>query len=275
MICRTASPADVPRLKELWKTCFGDSDGYIDHFFQTAYVPHQALVLEAEGVVASMLLTFPQTVVTPEGQTASAWYVYAFCTAPDQQGKGYGRALLAWTETQALAAGCAAVLVVPGEESLFAFYQGLGYTDALEHREVTWTRQQLPVTQPHLSPISPQAYARERAQWLAGLGRIDPTLPALTYQKALCRCTGGDLFRLADGIAAVEVWEDTAEVKELLCADLSAGAGAIAAALGTAHVHLYLPPVLDLGQKKPFALVKWLKSPIPLGDMGYFAFAFD
>lgn len=275
MICRTSSPADVPRLKELWKTCFGDSDGYIDHFFQTAYVPQRALVLEAEGVVASMLLTFPETIVTAQGQTAPAWYVYAFCTAPDCQGKGYGRALLAWTEEQARAAGCAAVLMVPGEDSLFQFYHTLGYTLTLNHREVTLPQNQLPITQPHLSPISPEEYAQERCLWLAGLDCINPTPQALIHQKNLCRCTGGDLFRLADGIAAVEVWEGTAEVKELLCADLTAGAAAIAAALGTSQVHIYLPAPLDTGTEVPFAVVKWLKSGFTLGDTTYFAFAFD
>ena len=275
MICRTSVPTDVPRLRELWKTCFGDSDWYLDHFFHNAYRPERALVLEAEGAVVSMLLTFPETVVTAAGGTAPACYVYAFCTHPDSQGRGYGRTLLAWTEQRARAEGCAAALMVPGEESLFRFYRSLGYGVTLFHREVAWPQNRLPITQPRLSPLSPAEYAGERALWLAGTDRVDPTAETLVWQQSLCRCTGGDLYRLSDGVAAVEVWEDTAEVKELLCADPQSAAAAIAAALGAAQVRLYLPAGLEVGEKVPFAVLKWLKPGLTLGPECYFAFGFD
>lgn len=273
--CRTSVLEDIPRLKELWKSCFGDEDSYIDHYFQTFYAPDRALVLEVDGVVTSMLLTFPETVVTADGRTCPACYIYAFCTQPDLQGRGYGRMLLTWAEDRAGEAGCAAVLMVPGEKSLFRFYETLGYTVTLSHREVTWPQNALPVTQTRLNPISWEEYQRERRLWLSGLERIDPAGETLAYQQSLCRFTGGNLYRLSEGIAAVELWEDTAEVKELLCADWKSGAAAICAALGVSGVHVYLPPVAQEGELVPFCVVKPLRREFVVSQRAYFAFGLD
>lgn len=274
-VCRTSVLEDIPRLKELWKSCFGDEDAYIDHYFQTFYAPERALVLEEGGIVASMLLTFPETVVTADGRTCPACYIYAFCTHPDLQGRGYGKQLLAWAEARAQKAGCAAVLMVPGEKSLFRFYETLGYTVTLSHREVTWPQKALPITQTGLPPISPEEYQRERRLWLSGLERIDPAGETLAYQQSLCRFTGGNLYRLSEGIAAVELWEGTAEVKELLCADWKSAAAAICAGLGASAVHGYLPSVAGEGELVPFCVVKPLAEKPLISQGAYFAFGLD
>lgn len=274
-ICRTSTAQDIPRLKVLWKNCFGDEDSYIDHYFRTFYAPERTLVLEVEGEVASMLLTFPETVVTAGGRTYPACYIYAFCTHPDLQGRGYGKRLLTWAEERAQAAGCAAVLMVPGEESLFRFYETLGYTVTLSHREVTWPQNALPITQTGLTPISAEEYQRERRLWLSGLARIDPAPQTLAYQQSLCRYTGGNLYRLSEGIAAVELWEGTAEVKELLCADWKSAAAAICARLSASSVHAYLPGEAQEGELVPFCVVKALGPEAVVLQGAYFAFGLD
>ena len=38
---RISKPEDVPQQKELWKRSFGDSDSYIDHFYQHYYKPER------------------------------------------------------------------------------------------------------------------------------------------------------------------------------------------------------------------------------------------
>ena len=46
---RAALPEEAPRLKHLWKKCFGDPDDYIDLYFRDYWEPDQALVAEEEG----------------------------------------------------------------------------------------------------------------------------------------------------------------------------------------------------------------------------------
>ena len=39
---------DIPAQRELWKLAFGDSDQYIDNFYNTCYRPDRVVVLEEE-----------------------------------------------------------------------------------------------------------------------------------------------------------------------------------------------------------------------------------
>lgn len=273
-ICRPSAASDVPRLKALWKRCFADENRYIDHFFRNGYVPEQTLVLEEGGEVVSMLTAFPATIhIGADSQPAC--YIYAFCTHPDHQGKGCGRQLLSWAEQWAAQRSCAAVLMVPGEESLFRFYAGLGYTTTLTHRDVVWGRSELPITDPKLTPIDALEYGGERAKWLSGWNRIDLAPEGLAFQRELCRFTGAGFYRVADGIAAVEFWDGSAEIKELLCSDFKAGAAAVCQGLGAQQVHLYLPGMLQEGEERPFAVLKSLGTGMEVPADCYFAFAFD
>ena len=119
---RCATPADAPRMQDLWRRCFGDEQAYLDLCFDQGGAVSHGMLLEAEGAVQSMLLVFSQEMTLPEGDSVPMWYVYAFCTHPDGQSRGYGRTLLAWTEAEGRKAGAKAVMMVPGEPSLFRFY---------------------------------------------------------------------------------------------------------------------------------------------------------
>lgn len=55
MNIRFSENSDIPRLKQIWKICFGDSDKYINFFFDNMFKPENAVVAvcknEAVGVV--------------------------------------------------------------------------------------------------------------------------------------------------------------------------------------------------------------------------------
>ncbi len=63
--CRTSVKEDIPALRELWKLAFGDSESYIDNFFDTYYRPERVLVLEDGGAVRSMTAWFDTSLVVP------------------------------------------------------------------------------------------------------------------------------------------------------------------------------------------------------------------
>ncbi len=62
---RPSVPEDVPAQRELWKLAFGDSDQYIDNFYNTYYRPERVVVLEEDGAVRSMTAWFDTTLVLP------------------------------------------------------------------------------------------------------------------------------------------------------------------------------------------------------------------
>ncbi len=272
-VCRPSTAGEVPRLKALWKRCFGDEDGYIDHYFRTFYRPERALVLEAEGTVASMLLTFPFAVCTSDGACMPACYIYAFCTDPALQGRGYGRRLLSCGEDRAARAGCAAALMVPGEQSLFQFYESLGYESTVFCREQPFFPGQPGRCFPR--PCTAEFYNRQREKWLKGLNHIRYPLPVLEYQKSLCRNAGGGFYDLGGGVAAAERDENQLLIRELLTDDPEAAASALLGLLGgeTARVRL---PVLPGETGQPFGVVKWLTPFRPASwANGWLAFGFD
>lgn len=272
-LCRPSQETDISRLKELWKLCFGDEDSYIDHYFDTFYRPERALVLEAEGIVCSMLLTFSFTLTAAEGTRYPVCYIYAFCTDPEAQGKGYGRTLLAYAEETARQAGYTAALMVPGEKSLFDFYGSLGYEIGAVLHEEALSLSSAPDAL--LFPISPERYNQQRETWLTGIPHISYDAETLTYQHRLCLDSDGGFYQVSDGIAAVETDEGILYVKELLCHEPKAALSALMKHLNCQHAEIRLP-VRSGESARSFGVVKWLaQRPTEPWDKGWLAFGFD
>ena len=272
-----ALPGEENRLRELWKVCFGDEDWYIDGFFRGRYRPGQAMTLRSGGEIVSMLLVFSREMRNPAGQALTLRYVYAFCTHPDAQGRGFGRRLLAWTEGRAARTGARGVVMVPGERSLFDFYGTLGYETFCSLRERVITRDESPEGLP-VTPCSPEEYQTLRAEQLAGRWWMDYPRESLDWQARLCADSGGGLYRVGDGIAAVERWGGDIVIKELLSRAPDRAARSLLAALGGTHA-LVREPVPAGEEGKPFGVIKWLDPAARNwwrgGEEGYLAFAFD
>lgn len=269
---RPARAEELPRLISLWRACFGDSEEEIRRCFRCFCPPGQALVLEERGVVCSMLLRLPVTIALADGTVSSADYVYAFCTDPSEQGRGYGRRLLAAEEELARSDGSAAVLMVPGEQSLFRFYGALGYAPTLLCREEKVTGG---VSSLSAAPCSPEHYRREREFWLAGRNHVRYGPELLAYQAESCRLTGGGLYDLGCGVASAAIAPDgTLLIQELLTCRRREAVSALLDALGaqTAKVRL---PVSPGGEGRPYGVAKWLEETPAVWDCGWLAFGFE
>lgn len=268
---RPARQPELPRLISLWRTCFGDSEEEIRRCFRSFCPPGQALVLEEQGEIRSMLLRLPVTVALADGTVSSADYVYAFCTDPAEQGKGYGRSLLAAEEELARADGSVAVFMVPGEQSLFRFYAALGYQPSLLCREETMTGSPSALT---VTPCSPERYQREREFWLAGRNHVRYGAELLTYQAESCRLSGGGLYDLGCGVASAAAEGETLLVQELLTCRPEEAVSALLAALGRREAKVRFPASPGEGGR-PFGVVKWLREVPTVWDSGWLAFGFE
>ena len=80
------TPASVPALRQLWKAAFGDTEGFLDCFFDTAFSPHRCRCVTVDGEIAAALYWFD---VTCREQPMA--YIYAVATHPDHRGRGRGR----------------------------------------------------------------------------------------------------------------------------------------------------------------------------------------
>ena len=223
---RLSQPGDEEELKDLWHTVFGDDRRYIDRFFEHAYTPGTALVMEADGIIASMVFLLPiGKLVTPENPGGLPCTVsYAFATRENFRRHGFGKAIANEAVKQSEEAGNPVNTICPAEDSLFGYYSGrVGYHDFFYTEEQEFTRCALSSTGsiPPVKDAGAGAYSAMRSSLLSGRAYIAFSEKFMRYQETLCRQSGGGLFLLNGenytACAAVEMAAGkTAFVKELL-----------------------------------------------------------
>ncbi len=121
-IIRKAKPGDLERIAEIWQLSFGDEKEYTDFFLKNRINDAITLVLEKDGTVVSQLFLLP---VTAEG--LHGYYLYAAATDVKCRGKGLMAKLLREAEKEAVGNGKDFIFLVPGTESLYAYYKKFGY----------------------------------------------------------------------------------------------------------------------------------------------------
>ena len=112
----------IPQLRGLWQEAFGDTDAFLDAFFETAFHPHRCLCVTENDTVAAALYWFDC-----QFQQKTVAYLYAVATGKAFQNQGFCRMLMEKTHQLLSARGYAGAVLVPGSPSLFAYYGKLGY----------------------------------------------------------------------------------------------------------------------------------------------------
>lgn len=84
---------DTEKIKRLWKTCFGDSDSYINLFFEKIYKRNLSLAVYENGELVSFMMSIPKTLYINGGRTKAA-YFGGVCTSPDYRHKGYAAEMI-------------------------------------------------------------------------------------------------------------------------------------------------------------------------------------
>ena len=108
-------------LKQLWKTVFGDTDAFINTFFEIAFSPDRCRFIEENGKIVSALYWFDC-----EYDGGKLAYIYAVATDPNHRGKGLASQLMQETHAHLKVLGYAGTVLKPAN-GLFPFYEKLGY----------------------------------------------------------------------------------------------------------------------------------------------------
>lgn len=249
MKCRFARPGEEDALAALWRRCFREDARTVAALLPRLLALGRAPVVEEDGELCSMLLALPVTVRDTKGEQQSITYIYAFCTAPERRGLGYGRALLRWTEARAKERGDCAAALIPGTEALFGYYEALGYVRAFPRKTEELVCPAAQGGDCTVERLSPAEYGALREALLSGTAHAAYDEGYLRAQEALCRLSGGGgLYAVTVGVlrcaAAVECWPgEPARVKELLApaALRSAVAGALSRETGREAVRCSFP----------------------------------
>ena len=252
MIISEPNHSQMPQLRQLWKTAFGDDDAFLDMFYTSAYAPHRCRCMLDGDRVAAALYWFD---CTCEGQKLA--YIYAVATDPDYRNQGLCRRLMADTHAHLKAQGYAGAMLLPQDPGLRQMYGKMGYLPCTSIGERIFQAAEKPAA---LTELTADDYARLRKTMLPPDSVIQEQ-ENLSYLANLSR-----FYRIEDTIAALFLDRNRVICYELL-GDITK-APEIIRTFGALDGLFRFP-----GTEKAFTMYLPLVENCP--KPRYFAFAFD
>lgn len=238
-------------LSSLWQEAFGDGDAFWHTFSTTAMDAERCLTSTVDGQLAGALYWFD--CACREKPVA---YVYGVATAKAFRGRGVCHGLMEKLHRHLHEKGYAGTVLVPGEESLFRFYETMGYKTfcGMAVHSCTAGKEGCAIHE-----VDRGEYARLRRKRLpeGGVVQEGENLAFLSAQAKL--------YAGPDFVLAAQRENDRLFALELL--GNKAAAPGILTALGCAEGKFR-----TFGQGAPFAMYRPLTGDAP---PTYFAFAFD
>ena len=256
-----AKSSMIYELKKLWKLVFGDSESYINLFFEHRFVPAQTMVALYDGVPIGMLFLLPIT-LKAESCDYNARYIYAVGTHPAYRSQGVSGRLLEATHARLQAEGVALSLLVPAEPSLFDYYGARGFetefycSDAHYNADLQAKPAELRIASlPDLLRLRDRSFSQSQlyARW---------DREALDYQQKETALMGGETLHFLfpqEGYAVCYPTEEVIFIKEWGAPALYPEIlDAIAARYNCRNIHLRLAADFDARYSpKPFAMTRW------------------
>lgn len=121
-------------LKSLWRTCFNDTEAFVDLYFDRRYRDDLTMTV-SEGdrpIAALQMIPYPMTY--PGGLLRTS-YISGACTHPDARNRGVMKRLLNDTLQRMYEEGVHVSTLIPAEEWLFGYYQRFGYEALFNYAE--------------------------------------------------------------------------------------------------------------------------------------------
>lgn len=235
MIIDRPRDCHIPQLRALWKEAFGDTDAFLDGFFQVGFSPERSLCLWERDRLSAALYWFD---CTWKGKKIA--YIYGVATDPAFRGKGFCRHLMEDTHDLLKAQGYHGSILVPGSEGLFSLYRKIGYVPCCGKTVQT----DLPSGEPAvLTGITVEAYAGLQKQYLPEDSVFHDQV-ALQFAATYTQFYKGEGFAFCGGMEGEtfyfqEFLGDTKKLPAILAA-LQAGHGQVRI-FGDVPFAMYLP----------------------------------
>ena len=192
MIIRKPTAEDLPRLAAIWQEAFGDSPEDVENFYETAFSCDRALLAQEQNPVACIYWMDAQI----DGQKIA--YLYALAVEKTYRSQGVGKTLLKETLEILKVEGYKAAILVPGEESLYTYYEKAGFT-AFGKTEKIIIEEKAPGLP--AEKISPDAYFAKRQELAPA---VTWGKEAVSYLGKLCDLYAGNDWLLAIGREGVQ-----------------------------------------------------------------------
>lgn len=255
---RFADEQMTEKLKKLWKTCFGDSDEYIELFFRERFKADECMVALCGDKPAGMLFLLPITAICSD-ECYPARYIYAVCTDPLFRNRSVSTKLLGAAHEYMAKNGIAMSLLVPAESSLFDYYAKRGFETEFYCKEFEIPAKSIAA---ELSEASlPELFNERNTAFYDSSLYMRWDKEALCYQQKEVEFFGGKTLRSSDFYAVCFPYENKVLIKEWggikTDPDIIA---AIAARFGKESAVIRVPASRDEKDARPFAMTRWYIS---------------
>lgn len=204
----------IPLLRRLWQQAFGDTDRFLDGFFETGFSFERCRCLLEEDTPLAVLYWFD---CSCQGKKLA--YLYAVATREDCRGYGLCRVLMENTHLHLKLQGYAGTVLVPGAPGLADMYRKLGYEPFCYADTKTVEAAAAPG---NIAPVDPAAFDTLRRQYLPENSVLQEGKTA-EFLATFC-----DLYRGEGCLFCAAREEDRLYIREFL-GDTAALPGVIAA----------------------------------------------
>ena len=185
MIIDNPQKQHIPALRRLWQQAFGDTDEFLDLFFESgfSYDRCRCVFREGEPVAAHYLFDCRWN-----GKKVA--YMYALAVEKNSRGQGLSRLLIRETHAQLRLAGYDGVILEPADSGLADYYSRLGYRACCCREEIRVTAGDYPAQCKKLGQLG---YEQARRELLPPNGvEQDGAMTAFVHR--LAEFYGGDGF---------------------------------------------------------------------------------
>ncbi|MBK5720818.1 GNAT family N-acetyltransferase [Dysgonomonas sp. Marseille-P4677] len=120
-----------PLVRQMWKTCFEDTDEFLDILFKYKYRNENTLIYFEEGEAVASLQMLPYT-ITFYGKIIPFAYMAGLCTLPEHRNKGYMPRLIGEAHRILKERNIPLAILVPAEDWLYQYYEKFEYTQVFD-----------------------------------------------------------------------------------------------------------------------------------------------
>ena len=138
MNLRYSTPSDLPGIKTLMKTVFGDSNRFIELFFRFLYHDN-VLLYEQNNTPISMAFLLP-AFMQIQNEKVPMTYLYACATSSKHRGKCLMNNIIDKAYHDICSKDEAGLFLLPASESLYHYYAGLGFNDFFYYHEMSYSQ---------------------------------------------------------------------------------------------------------------------------------------
>ena len=126
-----ATNQTMPLVRKMWKTCFGDSDEYMEIYFREKYRNENTLVYFDDNQAVASLQMLPYIFTFHQTEIPIA-YFSGLCTLPEARKKGFMAALIRKAFEVLQQRQIPLAVLVPQEEWLLGFYDKFGFAQTFD-----------------------------------------------------------------------------------------------------------------------------------------------